>query len=275
MPMPRSTETLRVCDRHLRPRALTGQVRYSLDIVAMSSATTDICIAISMQSQNFTTTTSSDATKAGPPPQPPLSEPETPGIIRDPDMLLSVLRRLNASNDGAICMFNTDRSFQIMLRCVDMGDDDEDTIAFEVALVKGEEMDDARWDEILQLEHDGYLDDDDMVFVMDEWTLSSRDPDRETLEEAVQRINSVQRMTVCPCNRYLIKDGGDMCPFCQLTCTPDDLVRAFCCVCLTETPQKHMPCQPCCSQRIHTRCLAQWYARSQTMQCPLCRRLSL
>jgi hypothetical protein len=198
-------------------------------------------------------------------------------IIRDPDALLSVLQRLQATT-GAICMFNADRTFHLMLRSIDMGGDDDDNrtdddLCFDVCLVKPDEdsvVDDAQWDTILQLEHDGYIDEDDLVFVMDEWTVSARCPDRRTLLHAVQRINSVFAMSICPCKQYFIKDGGDICPFCQLTSTAADLKPAYCCVCATTMPRKHMVSQPCCAQPIHAHCLQTWQVRSGDLRCPMC-----
>lgn len=242
------------------------------------ASSNDICISLSLQSRNQNTShnvsqdTKPTRTSNGHP------RPLPPVIIREPDVLVSVLQRLKASQ-GAICMFNVDRTFQIMLRSIDMDNDEEEggdeLLFFDVCLVKLEEddsvVDDAQWDTILQLEHDGYVDDDDMVFVMDEWNLAARDPDRATLLHAVQRINELYRMTICPCNQYFIKDGGDMCPFCQLSCSGPDLKVAFCCVCQSETPRKHMVCQPCCSQRIHTKCLRAWHVRSGGSRCPMCR----
>ncbi len=224
------------------------------------STTNEICIALSLQSRNVTseTTHKSTTTAAAPP-------PPAPGIVRDPDVLFAVLQRLKIADD-AICMFNADRSFQIMLRYVD---DDEDTLFFDVCLVKIDEMEDAQWDTIAQLEHGGFLDQDHLV--MGEWHISMKKPNHEVLQEAIACINRLYATTICPCNEYLIKDGGDMCPYCQLTSTPQDLRPAFCCVCQSETPQKHTILQPCCSQRIHTRCLAKWHARSHTEQCPMCR----
>lgn len=242
----------------------------------MASASHTVSVAISLQSRNHVDLTAA----AKPPAQDPRPAPLV--IIREPDALIPVLQRLKATS-AAICMFNADRTFQIMLRSIDieMGDDDEnrenrnddDELNFDVCLVKPDEdsvVDDAQWETILQLEYDGYLDGDDMVFVMDEWTLSARGSDRKTLLDAVQRINSVYAMSICPCKQYFIKDGGDMCPFCQLTSTAADLKPAYCCVCASTMPRKHMVCQPCCAQPIHAHCLQTWQVRSGDLRCPMC-----
>lgn len=239
------------------------------------SSSQDLCIAISVQSRNQYPT--QDATKSSGHPasqeRPPAGD-LPPVVIREPDVLVAVLQRLR-STESAVCMFNVDRTFQIMLRTKEMDDDDDpNELFFDVCIKKLEDddnMDDAQWENILELEHEGFYDDDDAVFVMDEWGLLVGDPDRSTLVEAVTCINKLFAMTVCPCNAYFIKDGGDMCPYCQLTCTAADMKRAFCCVCQSETALKHMVHQSCCSQPVHTKCLTAWHARSGCGQCPMCR----
>lgn len=215
----------------------------------------------------------------------PASSADTPlpappaRIIQEPAHLVRVLQRLQ-KRDGAVKFYNVDATFQLMLRYVPLDDDEVDDpveLTFDICLVRPDTLralSDAEWTALLELEHEGYVDEDDetsVVFVVEQFSLLVEDPDASDLMGAIDRIHEIYATTVCPCRSYFIKDGSTMCTFCQLTCSAEDMAAVTCCVCLATSAQKHMVRQACCGQELHTGCLKTWHASAGCRTCPLCR----
>jgi hypothetical protein len=81
-------------------------------------------------------------------------------------------------------------------------------------------------------------------------------------------------MRICPCNRHLIKDKCDMCFFCHMTASSDELHKVMCTICHQETPRVTVHRQSCCQQFMHPLCLARWQcsdASGTNPTCPMCR----
>ena len=202
-------------------------------------------------------------------------------IIHDPTIFLRSLRRLKATQT-AITFYNVDHSFKIMIRNDPIDDDDEDDdeentpkkFLFDVCIlndVDSDEENDA-WVNLIKLEQEGFYDEDDGTFVMENYSILDGDPDQTDLLDAVRRINQLYSMTICGCGEQFIKDTADMCIFCEMSCTPADLETTFCCICQNETVRKNTLLQPCCQKHLHTRCLHIWHKTSGKTQCPLCRK---
>ena len=210
-----------------------------------------------------------------PPPAPNLPQSLGDGpLIKEPSHFLSCLRRLHTYND-AVMFYNVDRTFKLMIRN-DPDLADENAMACDISIVHDRDNEDAdyaeKWTEILSLEHDGYYD-DDSTFVLESFQFAVDElPTSEAVTSAANKINDIYAMTVCPCQRYLIKDGhATICTYCLLSSSTQGLRPCFCCVCQESTPQMHMNLQKCCDQYIHNKCLTTWYAKSDQRLCPLCR----
>jgi hypothetical protein len=214
----------------------------------------------------------------------PAEEPRSRAcIIQEPANLVRVLQRLQKTH-GAFKLYNVDSTFQLMLRYLPIDDDEAEDpceLTFDICLVRPDTMhalDDAEWTALLALEHEGYVDEADdtpVMFVMDQFSLIAGDPDPSALMEAIDRIHELYSMTICPCRSYFIKDGGEMCTFCQLTCSAEDMAPVTCCVCLATSAQKLMVRQACCGQQLHAGCLKMWHASAGCRSCPLCRHTTM
>lgn len=186
--------------------------------------------------------------------------------------MLACLLRMHAHND-AVIFWNASRDFRMLLR----NDPTETgTIAFELCIVPD---DDDEEDEdggsslarVLQLEHDGYMDDDG-AFVVDAFSFAMDDLVRspDLLEGAKACVNRVHAYALCMCGQHFVKDGAATCLYCQLTEDPAD-GRHFCAICHDTGAPRHMAKQACCGQMLHRACLATWRCTSRDARCPLCR----
>lgn len=188
-------------------------------------------------------------------------------LVKDPLNFLDALRRMHMCND-AVIFWNEERSFKIMLRSDAM---DPDILTFELLIVYDEDTDPSgAFKEILENYHDGYFEEDDCSFVIDNFTLpsSSKSTD-QAICSAMRKVNDAYDMTVCPCYKYIIKDGAEACVFCVLTAArqEEEKERVACPICHETGLENQMKVQPCCKQQMHSRCLARW----QEKPCPLCR----
>ncbi len=185
-------------------------------------------------------------------------------LISDPEAMAATLRRLHVLND-AVTFWNEQRSFKLMVRNDPV---DAETLACELVMIVDE--DDEAMGDLMSLMSDGYLEEPG-TFVLDTWsfpfeTFSSKDADK-----VAKAVNSAYLYRVCPCGKYLIKDEGGVCLYCQMTATADDRAVHFCPICCEEGRAMHMTQMPCCSNRLHTHCLATWHHKSGDERCPLCR----
>lgn len=194
------------------------------------------------------------------------------GLVRDCAALLACAMRLHLSNE-AVAFWNASREFRMLLR----NDPTEPgVVAFELCIMPGDEDDDEgddRLARVLELEHDGYLDDDDGLFVLAGYSFPLEDVVRspDMLEEARAYVNRVHAYSICKCGAYLIKDGARMCLFCQLTDDPSAPADQFCAICHDTGAARHMVTQACCGQALHRSCSATWASVSKDARCPLCR----
>lgn len=201
----------------------------------------------------------------------------TDALVKDCQSMLACVLRMHTHDNGAIVFWNASRDFRMLLR----NDPEEPgTVAFELCIVHDNDDDDDPdvLTEALQLEHDGYMDEDGM-FVVDTFSYAMdelvRSPD--LLEDARACVNRVHAYSLCKCGKYFVKDGAASCLFCQLTedpVAPDAGARHFCTICHDTGGSRHMVKQACCGQMLHRACLATWRSTSRDTRCPLCRSAS-
>lgn len=184
-------------------------------------------------------------------------------LVRHAPAMASVLRRIHNNND-AVVFYNEQGTFKLMLRNDPI---DDDTLACELAIVTEEEDGLAR---IFDFLNDGYVDEPN-VYVMDSWSFPAKGFGTEDAAKVMAAVNEAYLYRVCPCAKYLIKDDAPMCTFCDMTSTSEDRDSHFCSICCDDGLAMHMTTMPCCSQRLHQRCLDTWAAKSRDDRCPLCR----
>lgn len=206
-----------------------------------------------------------------------MSDTHAADLIKDVQSMFACVLRMHLDNE-AVAFWSASREFRVLLR----NDPQEaGTVAFELCIVpdsddEDDEDEDMGVSKVLDMELDGYYEDDGM-FVVEAFTYPldelSRDPTK--LESARARVNRVHGYAVCKCRQYFVKDQAKACLFCQLTADPvADAATHFCAICRDEGPAKHMVTQACCNQMLHRSCLGVWVATSKSGTCPLCRRES-
>ena len=199
-------------------------------------------------------------------------------VVRDIKRLRSTLRRLQASND-AVMLRNAEGTLKLLL-CNDPDMDDEHdsvkTVYADLCIVVDE---DEAIEKALELEPSGYKSwhGETSVFVLDSFEVTMEGSDKEVdeeLQEVARCINTACRYRICPCGDYLIKDGADVCLYCDMTAGPGELeATEFCAICQDKGCRAHMVLQTCCNQTLHRGCLATWKTRGEgdTDRCPMCR----
>lgn len=185
-------------------------------------------------------------------------------LVSDPEAMVATLKRLHALNDG-VMFWNEQRTFKLMLRNDPV---DAESVACELAVVVDE--DDEHMMRLMEMTNDGYIDEPGTL-VVESWCFPLADFGIEEAAKVQHAVNRTYLYRVCPCNKYLIKDDGAVCLFCQMTATPESRRWHFCPICCEEGREMHMALQPCCAQRLHSRCLDTWIHKSGDDRCPLCR----
>lgn len=205
-------------------------------------------------------------------------------LVKNPTSFMTGLRHLYERNQG-FAFWNATRDLKLLLR-YDVDDDDEDDVSptmikFELAILYEENRDKSRaLVELLNLEIDGYFDDEDeeFVFVIDDFCIPKNyDPlqgPNEHVLDAMHKINRLYATKICSCSRYLAKDGDETCTFCLMTEDVKAEPDFECTICYQTTSRRHATLQPCCLQYLHKVCLDQWSNVSSidgAVACPLCR----
>lgn len=185
-------------------------------------------------------------------------------MVRDAFALLATLKRLHILDDGVL-FWNEQRTFKIMLRNDPV---DSETLACELAIIIDE--DDDALAKILEMCSDGYME-DSCTYVAHTWSFPMEHFTVEEAAKIMHVLNEVHQYRACDCGKYIIKDEGTMCYFCQMTSSAPDRECHFCPICCEDGVAMHMVEQPCCKQRLHTRCLKTWKSKSNNDRCPFCR----
>lgn len=195
-------------------------------------------------------------------------------MVKDLSMLKGTLARMGESKMGMVYE-NHDGTIRFMLRLDPEGSSGHFDL-FELCVV-ADKNDDAcdRVREALVLDYDGWEaeDDPDSTYVMDSWEIRRGKPSREILAKMRDTINSSTRYSICPCSKYLIKDGLDKkaCFHCHVTATKDSFREISCPICFDDGLLMHMITTSCCKKQVHRECLRTWGIRSKTDKCPMCR----
>ena len=189
-------------------------------------------------------------------------------FVQDKTKFFSALQRIHATN-GGLTFPNDDSTFKIMIRNDPEGGAGK-FMVFDLVIIAPE--DEERVIEVLELEHEGWWDeDDDSAFVVESWEFDKKVPDDDELTEMVDYVNKVHGYKICPCAKYFIKDGRDLCYFCELTATDTSMHREACPICISDGYAMHMKTTSCCSQKVHTECARAWSLKGGTNTCALCR----
>lgn len=186
-------------------------------------------------------------------------------LVQDSESLLGTLRRLHALNE-AVMFYTLEGTLKLMLRNDPVT---ADTLACDLCIVVDEEDD--LLNRMLELHADGYLE-DPTTYVLESWSFDADKVAPPDLDKVAAAINAAYLLKTCPCRRYLIKDDGLYCYFCQLSSTAANRQHHFCPICCEDGVRMHMMVTACCSQPLHRGCLATWHAKSGADACPLCRR---
>jgi hypothetical protein len=183
-----------------------------------------------------------------------------------------VLKRISDTKDTLT--FRNPSGIRILVRYNEPDEDARD-IAFDVAIYATEKHAHVR--RALENNVSPYTmlgdaqEDEDHVFVLDEFVLAHDFTPRDTFEDALHLLNSVWKWRVCQCGQYFIKDGGvpgnmdvTSCMFCDLR--GPKIVSNTCCICYEPFDASAAAVLPCCGKTIDGLC----YSRCKG-SCPFCR----
>ncbi len=190
------------------------------------------------------------------------------GLVKNKERFWEVLKRIHESNDGVVYE-NEERSFKFMIRNDPEGGAGK-FMVMDLVIIATEN--DERVLDVLELEHDGWWDeDDDTSFVVESWEFEKSKPNQEELQEMMDYVNCTYDYKICPCEKYFIKDKKDACFFCEMTASDDDMKRETCPICLVDGFAMHMKRTKCCNQVIHRGCARAWTLKGKTNTCAMCR----
>lgn len=194
-----------------------------------------------------------------------MTEPQPQG---PPDLITSAksfgecLLRLRERSDG-IMFWNASKEFKMMLK-----DNEGETV--DLMIVCDVDKEDLLG-KILEMEHDGYMYDDDW-FVVDSFEYpTTLDADSVAVKQA--RVNAVWKWRMCQCAKYFVKHPSHAeCYFCAMSAPEEGDASAIeCPICLKTSAALRMNrTSTCCNQFIHSLCLERWIEKNPT--CPLCRK---
>lgn len=185
-------------------------------------------------------------------------------LVSDAASLYATLQRMHACNDS-VAFRNADKTLKLVLRNVAT---DPESVTCELLVEADEDDEDLR--RVLDLDCGMFWQERGEYF-LDSWTFSAADFDVEQVRSVMNAINEAHAYRVCHCGRYLVKDHGLMCLFCQMTATEDGNKSEFCPICLETGFRMHMKSTRCCQQFLHGKCLDLWKDRHDPPTCPLCR----
>lgn len=200
-------------------------------------------------------------------------------LVKDTRNLFNVARRLRDRNTS-VCFWNASHEFRLLLRNVQY--DQNDDLAFELAIVDDERNEDDSDDEdsqlskVLELEYDGSFDPEDPeYFIIETLSFSGHNPEDPRVSEAMDKINDAYLTQFCHCGNYFLRPGDDLCYSCEMRASEADLSKTECPICHAETARLHMQVQACCKQLMHRRCIDTWRKmkeyKGETASCPMCR----
>lgn len=187
-------------------------------------------------------------------------------LVSDPVACAAALRRL-IQHEAAV-FTSADETFRFLVRGSpdDLESEDNDTKGvFEVCVV-------ADAPQIRRVCEnsctDGYLVDEDDLFVLDEFYVDTSSPDNA--KDFMEFLNAVHAYVMCGCGQHFVKDPPNvMCVSCHMTLPPlKPPGEAFeCPVCYERVDvPRWIHTYTCCKQRVCTRCAA------RVTKCPMCRK---
>ncbi|ABT15044.1 hypothetical protein NY2A_B645L [Paramecium bursaria Chlorella virus NY2A] len=187
-------------------------------------------------------------------------------IVKNNGQLLSALQRIHKHND-AIMFKNHSGEFTMMIR------NDPNCIGFfmNIELLIIVEDGDEALTNILKHYPDAIgFDSDGVEFVIETLEIDKRDVNMEDIETLRTMINGVYNYTICNCTKYFIKDDKEMCIFCEMTATSEDLEYVECPICMEKCYNMHGKIMKCCGTKLHIKCDNKWYVTGNK-KCVMCR----
>ena len=176
------------------------------------------------------------------------------------ERLVQVLRRL-ANTDRCMHFTNEDEDIRFYLYAKEQASG-----RFEASIYLGEQPTILHIRELeldVQKDDDGYYDDN--VLLYGKYTI--RRDDSRQLTKLRDVIHECMRLRICACKKAFVYDEEDLCCFCLLTATADDLRKQFCSICLEHSCQLAMKKTSCCGNFLHRKC----YEKLPDGKCPYCR----
>lgn len=202
-------------------------------------------------------------------------------IAKCPVNFLNIVKRLHLKNKS-LCFWNVSKEFKILLRSV--SDDPMSLISLELIIVHEDEDSDSDSEEdntlaeILDLDYDGYYDEDsnDEYYIVDTLSIPcGATPSYPAVTCAMDAVNELYATRFCDCQKYFLKPGNSICNFCEMTANSADMEPVLCPICHVEAPKLHMTYQKCCNQPVHTKCIDEWKKHKKRARedpgCPMCR----
>ena len=185
-------------------------------------------------------------------------------MIKNATYFLESLKRIHAGNHG-VSFQNAEESFEMVLRT---DPDTTEGMEFEISIFRDEDDDPSGKFRALMKRECNEVDEDEFL-LEDFYIPADATPTSKEVIEAIAIVNMCHGYKVCPCNKYMIRDGHQMCLFCNMTADEESMKMDTCVICYEDTPKMGMHPQACCGQTMHRRCLDAWYGHSLT--CPICR----
>ena len=191
-------------------------------------------------------------------------------FITNKERFWSSIKRLFNHRDDGVMFWNHDKTFKMMIR-IDPDGSTGKYVTFELVILDH----DPRIGKVLEKMVCNFSGNDDTdEYVVDQWEFDKNDLDQEELDDMIQYINTMYEYVFCHCGEHFIKDSiinkKDMCVFCEMTATDDDMQRFECPVCLEIGYEMHSKTVKCCDNKLHAVCYDRW-AKEGNGKCMFCR----
>ena len=184
----------------------------------------------------------------------------TPCLVKDPNNIERVLRRLHAS-EGTLMFPTIGGDMKVVLRSD--GDAEETAMVFDLGFIVP--------DDAIAMEQEGSVDETG-VYIHQIITVDEN-PTTEDFEYIRTILNTSYLTKICECSERIIWDNHDICTMCDLcldTATRDD--DRVCVIC-SEPILTSRGCviMKCCHQIMHKSCRSR-YETDTKKSCPVCRK---
>jgi hypothetical protein len=198
-------------------------------------------------------------------------------MIRDNKQFVVALKRMHELPGSTMTYNSDDGKLSFVVRDLPQGRTGK-SMTFDLGILVLE--DDHVLNKVLSLENDGWFDEQEddssaRIYVLEQFELDKPEPDKDDIDAFVNSVNQTVKYKICPCDKYLIKDGDLKCFYCEMTATDEDLALQECPICSDEGLAMHMKKTSCCGKDVHRSCAIKWaleqLKKSEKTSCALCR----